>query len=104
MMPRPRREPTGLGLRPRPGGLGSRLRSLLSGSSTAAQATWDELEEALIAADVGAETTLELVEATRRRVGVGGSADAVREALAERSGPGWSASAAVGSSWATSRP
>jgi fused signal recognition particle receptor len=83
MMPRPRREPTGLGLRPRPGGLGSRLRSLLSRSSTAAQATWDELEEALIAADVGAETTLELVAATQRRVGAGASGDAIREALAE---------------------
>ena len=83
MMPRPRREPTGLGLRPRPGGLGSRLRSLLGRSSTAAQATWDELEEALIAADVGAETTLELVggdPASGRR---GASGDAVREALAE---------------------
>ena len=83
MMPRPRREPTGLGLRPRAGGLGSRLRALLSRSSTAVEETWDELEEALIAADVGAETTLELVAATQRRVGVAASGDAVREALAE---------------------
>lgn len=83
MMPRPRREPTGLGLRPRPGGLGSRLRSLLGRSSTAAQATWDELEEALIAADVGGETTLALVAATQQRVGGEASGDAIREALAE---------------------
>ncbi len=83
MMPRPRREPTGLGLRPRPGGLGSRLRSLLGRSSTDAQATWDDLEEALIAADVGAETTLALVAATQQRVGTGASGDAIREALAE---------------------
>lgn len=83
MMPRPRREPTGLGLRPRPGGLGSRLRSLLSGSASAAQATWDELEEALIAADVGPETTLELVAATQRRVGATAPGDAIREALAD---------------------
>ncbi len=83
MMPRPRREPTGLGLRPRPGGLGSRLRSLLSPSASAAQATWDELEEALIAADVGPETTLELVAATQRRVGVAASGDAIRGALAD---------------------
>ena len=83
MMPRPRREPAGLGLRPQPGGLGSRLRSLLSRSSTAVQETWDELEEALIAADVGAETTLSLVAATQRRVGTAASGDAVREALAE---------------------
>jgi fused signal recognition particle receptor len=83
MMPRPRREPAGLGLRPQPGGLGSRLRALLSRSSTAVQETWDELEEALIAADVGAETTLSLVAATQRRVGTAASGDAVREALAE---------------------
>jgi len=83
MMPRPPREPTGLGLRPRPGGLGSKLRSLLSRASTAAQSTWDELEEALIAADVGAETTLELVAETQRRVGVGAPGEAVREALAD---------------------
>jgi fused signal recognition particle receptor len=83
MMPRPRREPTGLGLRPRPGGLGSRLRSLLSPSASAAQATWDELEEALIAADVGPETTLELVAATQRRVGVAASGDAIRGALGD---------------------
>ncbi len=82
MMPRPRREPTGLGLRPRPGGLGSRLRSLLGQSASAAQATWDELEEALIAADVGAETTLALVAATQQRVGAGASGDAIRDALA----------------------
>jgi fused signal recognition particle receptor len=81
-MPRPRREPTGLGLRPRPGGLGTRLRSLF-GQSSSVQATWDELEEALIAADVGAETTLALVAATQQRVGSGASGGAIREALAQ---------------------
>ena len=83
MMPRPRHAPTGLGLRPRPGGLGGRLRSLLGGSSKLVAATWDELEDALIAADVGAETTLALVAATQRRVGPGASGGAVRDALAE---------------------
>ncbi len=82
MMPRPRREPSGLGLRPRSDGLGSRLRALFSRSSTAVQETWDELEEALVAADVGAETTLELVAATQRRVGAAAGGDAVRLALA----------------------
>jgi fused signal recognition particle receptor len=46
---------------------------------------WDDVEEALIAADVGPSTTLELVEAARRRLGAAG-ADAnerVRRALAD---------------------
>jgi fused signal recognition particle receptor len=81
-MERPRREPTGLGLRPRPGGLGSRLRALLGLGSVAA-ATWDELEEALIAADVGAETTAALLATTKERVGASASGEAVRQALAD---------------------
>ena len=83
MMPRPLREPTGLGLRPQQGGLGGRLRALFGRSSPAVQATWDELEEALIAADVGADTTLALVAATQSRVGAAAAGDAVREALAQ---------------------
>ena len=82
MMARPRREPSGLGLRPRRGGLGSLLRALLTGSGAADEATWDQLEEALIAADVGAETTLALVTATRQRLGTGASGESIREALA----------------------
>jgi fused signal recognition particle receptor len=81
MMARPRREPTGLGLRPRPGGLGSRLRALL-GRDRVAEATWGELEEALIAADVGAETTASLLAATQQRAGATATGEAVREALA----------------------
>ena len=64
---RPRREPTGMGLRARPSGFGSRLRAILGGSSPATDATWDEVEEVLIAADVGATATLELVDAARER-------------------------------------
>jgi fused signal recognition particle receptor len=82
MMARPRREPTGLGLRPRPGGLGSRLRALL-GRDTLAAATWDEMEEALIAADVGVETTAGLVAATQQRVGTSVTGKKVRAALAD---------------------
>jgi fused signal recognition particle receptor len=82
MMARPRREPSGLGLRPQPGGLGGRLRALL-GRDRPAEATWDELEEALIAADVGAETTAALIAATQRRVGTSASGEAVRAALGE---------------------
>jgi fused signal recognition particle receptor len=81
MMARPRREPTGLGLRPRPGGLGSRLRALL-GRERVVESTWDELEEALIAADVGAETTVALIAATQGRVGTSATGEAVRVALA----------------------
>jgi len=81
MMARPRREPTGLGLRPRRGGLGSRLRALL-GRERVVESTWDELEEALIAADVGAETTVALIAATQGRVGESATGEAVRVALA----------------------
>lgn len=83
MMARPQREPAGLGLRPRPGGLGTRLRALLARSSAVGAGTWDEMEEALIAADVGPETTTALVAATQRRVGASGSGDLVRRALAD---------------------
>ena len=82
MMARPRREPTGLGLRPRRGGLGGRLRALL-GRDRVIESTWDELEEALIAADVGADTTVALIAATQERVGSSASGEAVRAALAD---------------------
>jgi fused signal recognition particle receptor len=69
-----------MGLRPRPGGLGARLRSILGGGATT-EATWEEVEEALIAADVGPEVTLELVDAARARSKGRGGEDA-RQALA----------------------
>ncbi|MGI8829988.1 MAG: signal recognition particle-docking protein FtsY [Candidatus Limnocylindria bacterium] len=65
---RPRREPSGMGLRARPSGLGTRMRAIFGGGAPATDATWDEVEEALIAADVGAATTLELVDAARERM------------------------------------
>ena len=85
---RPQRAATGMagmGLRARPSGLGSRLRSILGVGAPATDATWDEVEEALIAADVGAETTLALVDAARERVRRDGgrSGDDVRRALAD---------------------
>jgi len=82
MMARPRREPAGLGLRPQPGGLGGRLRALL-GRDRVVESTWDELEEALIAADVGADTTVALIAATQERVGASATGESVRAALAE---------------------
>ena len=82
MMARPRRQQTGLGLRARPSGLGSRIRALL-GRDAVVEATWDALEEALIAADVGAETTADLIAATQQRVGAAAVGEAVQEALAD---------------------
>ena len=83
-MARPAREPGGMGLRARPSGLGVRLRSILGAGTPASDATWDEVEEALIAADVGGAATLELVDAARRRFTAdgGSSGDDARRALA----------------------
>ena len=83
---RPPRQPGGMGLRARPNGFGARLRSILGVGTPADEATWDEVEEALIAADVGAATTMELVDAARerlRRRGGQATGDDVRRALAE---------------------
>jgi fused signal recognition particle receptor len=84
-VPRPHRSERGMGLRARPAGLGTRLRSILGMGAPATEATWDEVEEALIAADVGATTTVELVEAARARTRRSGgrSGEDVRAALAE---------------------
>jgi fused signal recognition particle receptor len=84
-VPRPARQPGGMGLRARPSGLGARLRSILGVGAPASDATWDEVEEALIAADVGATTTMELLDAARERVRRDGgrSGDDVRRALAD---------------------
>ena len=82
-MARPTRTPTGMGLRSRPSGFGARLRSILGAGTPATEQTWDEVEELLIAADVGAETTITLVEAARARfVADGGrTGDDARRAL-----------------------
>ena len=81
---RPRREPSGMGLRARPSGLGARLRTILGPGTAATDATWDEVEEVLIAADVGAAATLELVDAARERVRADGgrTGEDARRALA----------------------
>ena len=87
-MPRPSRAPGGLGglgLRARHSGLGARLRSIFGSGAAASDATWDEIEEALIAGDVGPATTLQVVDGARTRyVKSGGrSADLARSALAD---------------------
>jgi fused signal recognition particle receptor len=73
-----------MGLRARPSGIGARLRSILGAGVAASEATWDEVEETLIGADVGATTTLELVDAarTRFRAEGGRTGDDARRALA----------------------
>ncbi|MCV0403443.1 MAG: signal recognition particle-docking protein FtsY [Chloroflexi bacterium] len=73
-----------MGLRTRPSGFGARLRSILGTGEPATEATWDDVEEALIAADVGATTTLELVDAARERFRASGgrSGEDARRALA----------------------
>jgi fused signal recognition particle receptor len=81
---RPRRGPAGMGLRAAPSGLGSRLRSILGGGAPATEATWDDVTEALIGADVGATASLELVDAARERFRATGgrSGEDARRALA----------------------
>jgi len=86
-MPRPARARSGfggLGLRARPSGLGARLRGIFGSSGPQNDATWDEVEEALIAGDVGATATLELVDAARSRYTQSGGrgAEPARAALA----------------------
>ena len=81
---RPRREPRGMGLRARPSGIGARLRAAFGTSQAATESTWDDVEEALIAADVGGPVTMELVDAarTRFRAEGGRSGEDARRALA----------------------
>jgi len=69
---RPTRQPSGMGLRARPSGFGSRLRSIFVPDAAATDATWEDVEEALIAADVGGTATLELVDAARERMRANG--------------------------------
>lgn len=85
MMARPDREPRGLGLRARPDGLGARIRAVLGLEPSPATATWEALEEALVAGDIGATTALELVDAARARIGrqSGAAGEQIRAALAD---------------------
>lgn len=82
---RPPRAAMGMGGRPRAPGLGARLRAVLRIDRAPGPATWDEVEEALIAADVGATTATELIVAARDRLRGSGATtgEHVREALIE---------------------
>jgi fused signal recognition particle receptor len=69
------------GLRPSRGGFMSRLRGLLVGDSVSPE-TWAEVEESLIAGDVGAALAMEVVERARARRTGESAQDAVRAELA----------------------
>ena len=63
------------------GGFMSRLRGFL-GSGADAGPSWDDVEETLIAGDVGATLAIDLVERARRRRDPGGPEAAIRAELA----------------------
>jgi fused signal recognition particle receptor len=80
------------GLRRSRGGFMSRLRGLLAGESISPQA-WADVEETLIAGDVGAALAMDIVERARGRRGGETAEAAVREELAGlllARDPGWS--------------
>jgi fused signal recognition particle receptor len=68
------------GLAPTRGGFMSRLRGLF-GTETGSGPSWDEVEEILIAGDVGAGLAMEIVERARSRREPGGPEAAVRAEL-----------------------
>jgi fused signal recognition particle receptor len=79
------------GLRRSRGGFMSRLRGLLTGDAISAE-TWAEVEESLIAGDVGAALAMEVVERARSRRAGETAREAVRQELAEHllpRAPGW---------------
>jgi fused signal recognition particle receptor len=79
------------------GGFMSRLRGIF-GAGAVGGPSWDEVEETLIAGDVGATLAAEVVERARARRDPGGPEAAVRtelEALLVASDPDWMPSAAV---------
>jgi fused signal recognition particle receptor len=63
------------------GGFMARLRGLLGGGETGGP-SWDDVEETLIAGDVGANLAIELVERARARRDPGGPEAAIRAELA----------------------
>jgi fused signal recognition particle receptor len=70
-----------VGLERTRGNFMSRLRGFL-GTGTGEGPSWDEVEETLIAGDVGAALAIDLVERARRRHDPGGAEGAIRAELA----------------------
>jgi fused signal recognition particle receptor len=69
------------------GGFMSRVRALLVGNEISPEA-WSDVEEALIAGDVGASLAMRIVERAQARREDGGAEAAVRSELAEVLAPG----------------
>jgi len=69
------------GLRRSRGGFMSRLRGLLAGDAVSPE-TWAEVEESLIAGDIGAALAMEVVERARAHRSGESAQDAVRQELA----------------------
>jgi fused signal recognition particle receptor len=85
------RRELGDGLRKSRGGFMSRLRGLLTGEAISPE-TWSEVEETLIAGDVGASLATDVVERARRGATAEGAIDAVRRELEAEllpRDPGW---------------
>jgi fused signal recognition particle receptor len=86
-----------VGLERTRGNFMSRLRGFL-GTGTGEGPSWDEVEETLIAGDVGAALAIDLVERARRRRDAGGPEAAIRAELAALlvpRDPDWSPRSAV---------
>ncbi len=73
------------GLQKSRGGFIARLRGYLGGGDSGP--SWDDVEETLIAGDVGATLAMDVVERARRQRNPDGAEAAVRAALAARRGP-----------------
>jgi fused signal recognition particle receptor len=69
-------------------GWGGSIRSLFEGATLSDDETWEQLEDALISADVGVDTSLKLVTDVRQRVrdegvsGIDGLEDLLKEEMA----------------------
>lgn len=78
--PRPPGPPLGLGLRRTRESFLARVRAVMTGAANLEQ-IYEGLEEALIAADVGVEASLKLVEAVRARLKDNSTRELIRDAL-----------------------
>jgi fused signal recognition particle receptor len=96
--PRPAATALEAGLERTRGGFMSRLRGYLGGAE-AGGPSWDDVEETLIAGDVGAALAIELVDRAQARRDPGGPEAAIRAELAARllpRAPDWTLRPAVG--------